>query len=547
MNNSLFLAASLSMSCLMAAGLSPAPAPASGAEDPFLWLEEIEGPRALAWAHTENDKTLSALQSDPRYQRFYGEALHVLQAKDRIPYVSLGRRGLENFWQDENQVRGVLRRTTLESYRTQSPRWETILDVDALADADKKNWVLKGVSCLPPEERLCLLNLSEGGKDAVFVREFDAVAKTFVTNGFALPEGKQQVTWVNSDTVLIARDWGEGTMTQAGYPFVVKELKRGQSLAAAHEVFRGEPTDVEATPFVLRDSEGRIHATGAIRSISSFEHEYVLFGSKPIKLNLPKKATIGGIASGRLLVRLNEDWMPPSGDTPFSAGSIISYDLAEWKQDPLRAGPTLVFKPGPRQALSGFTATRNLLILTILDNVQSRAFVYKYNQGAWQATAIPLPENANVRLAAASHETDEAMFTVSSFLSPTILWYFDAATERLEALKTTPPRFDASRLVVEQFEAISRDGTRIPYFLVRPKSARFDGSTPTLLYGYGGFQIPLIPSYAGLTGRLWLEQGKRMLSRTCAAAVSSGPNGTRLPKEQRSSGHGMILSPSRRT
>ncbi|WP_439397012.1 hypothetical protein ACRQ5Q_08290 [Bradyrhizobium sp. PMVTL-01] len=281
MKNALFLAASLSMSCLVATGLSQALAPASGAEDPFLWLEEIEGRGALAWARTENDKTLSALQSDPRYPRFYGKALYVLQAKDRIPYVSLGRRGLDNFWQDENHVRGVLRRTTLESYRTQSPRWETILDVDALSDADKKNWVLKGVSCLPPEERLCLLKLSEGGKDAVFVREFDAVAKTFVTNGFALPEGKQEVTWVNRDTVLITRDWGEGTLTQAGYPFVVKELKRAQSLAEAHEVFRGEPTDVAARPLVLRDTEGTIHATGAVRSISSFEHEYVLFGSWP--------------------------------------------------------------------------------------------------------------------------------------------------------------------------------------------------------------------------------------------------------------------------
>ncbi|MGY4627332.1 prolyl oligopeptidase family serine peptidase [Bradyrhizobium sp. USDA 4486] len=523
MKNSLFLAASLSMSCLMAAGLSQTRAPATGADDPLLWLEEIEGPRALAWAQTENDKTLSALQSDPRYPRFYGEALHVLQAKDRIPYVSLGRHGLDNFWQDENQVRGVLRRTTLESYRTHSPRWETILDVDALADADKKNWVLKGVSCLPPEERLCLLNLSEGGKDAVFVREFDAVAKTFVTNGFALPEGKQEVTWVNSDTVLITREWGEGTMTQAGYPFVVKELKRAQSLAEAREVFRGEPTDVGATPFVLRDSEGTIHATGALRGISSFEHEYVLFGPEPIKLNLPKKAVIGGIASGRLLVTLNEDWMPPSGDAPFSAGSVISYDLAEWKQDPLRAIPTLVFKPGPRQALSRFTATRNVLILTILDNVQSKAFVYKYHQGAWRVTPIPLPENASVGLAAASHETDEAMFTVSSFLSPTTLWYFDAATERLETLKATPPRFDASRLVVEQFEAISRDGTRIPYFLLRPKSARFDGSTPTLLYGYGGFQTPLIPSYVGLTGRLWLEQGNAYVVANLRGGGEFGP------------------------
>ncbi|WP_224742080.1 hypothetical protein [Bradyrhizobium sp. 2S1] len=253
---------------------------------------------------------------------------------------------------------------------------------DALAAAEKKNWVFEGGSCLPPEERLCLLKFSEDGKDAVFVREFDADAQAFVTTGFDLPEGKQGVSWIDGDTILIARDWGEGTTTQAGYPFVVKELKRAQPLVEAREVFRGEPTDDGTVPFALRDSAGTVHATGAVRTISTFEYEYVLFGPKgPIKLNLPKKATIGGIASGRLLVTLDEEWTP-SGGTRFAAGSIISYDLAEWKQDPLRARPSLVFQPGPRQALSGFSATRNLLILTTRDKVQSKAFVYKYDQGA---------------------------------------------------------------------------------------------------------------------------------------------------------------------
>ncbi|UVO30353.1 prolyl oligopeptidase family protein [Bradyrhizobium arachidis] len=512
------------MTGLFSAALTHTVAAATRADDPFLWLEEIEGPGALAWARAENDKTLGALQSDPRYQRFYEEALNIFQAKDRIPYVSLGRGGLNNFWQDEKQVRGVWRRTTLESYRTQSPQWETVLDIDALAVAEKKNWVYRGASCLPPEERLCLLELSEGGKDAVFVREFDRDAKAFVTIGFDLPEGKQDVSWVDGDTILIARDWGEGTMTHSGYPFVVKELKRGQSLGEAREVFRGEPTDVQAAPFVLRDSEGTIHATGAVRSISSFEHEYVLFGPRlPIKLNLPRKAIIGGIVSGRLLVMLNEDWTPPYGDTSFAAGSFISYDLAEWKRDPLRASPTLVFKPGPRQALGGFGVTRNLLILTILDYVQSKAFVYKYDQGAWRATPIPLPENASVGLTAASNESDKMMFSVSSFLMPASLWYFDAATERLETLKATPPRFNASKHVVEQFEATSRDGTRIPYYLVRPKSAKLDGSTPTLLYGYGGFQIPLLPSYASLMGRLWLEQGNAYVVANLRGGGEFGP------------------------
>ncbi|MBB4365327.1 prolyl oligopeptidase [Bradyrhizobium sp. CIR18] len=503
--------------------VSQAPTNAAAADDPFRWLEEIEGPGALAWARAENEKTLGVLQSDPRYRRFYEQALSILQAKDRIAYVSLGRHGLENFWQDDHHVRGIWRRTTLESYRSQDPRWQIILDIDALAVAENRNWVFKGSRCLPPEERLCLLSLSDGGKDAASIREFDRLATSFIPDGFHLPEGKQSVSWVDGDTLLVARDWGEGTLTQAGYPFVVKELKRAQPLTEAREIFRGEPTDVQSLPFVLRDSEGHIHAAGANRLISSFEHEYAVFRSDgPIKLNLPKKATIAGVACSRLLVKLDEDWTPFE-DVSFAAGSMISYDLAEWKQDPLRARPSLVFQPRPRQALSGFTRTRNSLILTILENVQSKAFVYKYDEGAWSATPIPLPEHANVSLSAASDEADQAMFAVSNYLRPTSIWYFDAENKSLDELTTTPAAFDASNHVVEQFEATSRDGTSIPYFLVRPKNARFDGTIPTLLHGYGGFQVPLLPSYLGPVGRLWLEQGNAYVVANLRGGGEFGP------------------------
>ncbi|MCA1510324.1 prolyl oligopeptidase family serine peptidase [Bradyrhizobium sp. NBAIM01] len=496
---------------------------AAVADDPFLWLEELEGPAALAWARAENEKTLGVLQSDSRYRRFYEQGLSILQSKERIAYVSLKRRGLENFWQDENQVRGVWRCTTLESYHSQDPQWETILDVDALAVAENRNWIFRGSSCLPPEERRRLISLSDGGKDAVSVREFDCVTKTFVADGFHLPEDKQHVGWVDGDTLLVARDWGEGTLTQAGYPFVVKELKRAQPLSEAREIFRGEPTDVGVSPLVLRDSEGHIHATGAIRAISSFESEYVVFRPDgPAKLNLPKKAALIGLAGGRLVVRLDADWTPPGGIS-FAAGSLISYDLAEWKQDPLRARASLVFQPGPRQALSGLGATKNLLIMTILENVQSKAFVYKYDQGAWSTTPIPLPEHANVSLLAASDQADQAMFAVSSYLRPTSVWYFDAERKSLEELKTTPSAFDASNHVVEQLEATSRDGTSIPYFLVRPKNARFDGAIPTLLYGYGGFQVSLLPSYLGPLGRLWLEQGNAYAVANLRGGGEFGP------------------------
>ncbi|MBR1163130.1 prolyl oligopeptidase family serine peptidase [Bradyrhizobium elkanii] len=522
MNTSRLSAAPPSAASATSPALSQEPTTMAAANDPFVWLEDIEGQGALAWARAENEKTLGVLQSDPRYRRFYEQALSILQAKDRIAYVSLGRRGLENFWQDENHVRGIWRRTTLESYCSQNPLWETILDVDALAVAENRNWVFQGASCLPPEERLCLIHLSDGGKDAASIREFDRESKSFVAGGFHLPEGKQTVSWVDGDTLLVARDWGEGSLTQAGYPFVVKELKRAQPLSRAREIYRGEPTDVQTVPLVLRDSEGQVHATGAIRVISSVERDYVVFRPNgPIRLNLPKKAAIVGLASGRLLVELDEEWEPDH--VRFGIGSLISYDLAEWKQDPLRAKASLVFQPGPRQALSGLSSTKNLLILTILENVQSKAFVYKYDQGAWSATPIQLPQHTNVSLSATSDKADQAMFTVSNYLRPTSIWYFDAETQKLEELKTTPTAFDASNHVVDQFEATSRDGTSIPYFLVRPKNTRFDGAIPTLLYGYGGFQASLLPSYLGPVGRLWLEQGNAYVVANLRGGGEFGP------------------------
>ncbi|MCA1402371.1 prolyl oligopeptidase family serine peptidase [Bradyrhizobium sp. BRP56] len=522
MNTSLLSAVLPSIARATSTALSQEPTTMAAANDPSLWLEDIEGEGALAWARAENEKTLGVLQSDPRYRRFYEQALSILQAKDRIAYVSLGRRGLENFWQDENHVRGIWRRTTLESYCSQDPQWETILDVDALAVAENRNWVFQGASYLRPEERLCLIHLSDGGKDAASIREFDRETNSFVTDGFHLPESKQNVSWVDDDTVLVARDWGEGSLTQAGYPFVVKELKRAQPLSGAREIFRGEPTDVQTLPLVLRDSEGQVHATGAIRVISSVERDYVVFRPDgPIKLNLPKKAALVGLASGRLLVELDEEWKPD--DVRFGAGSLISYDLAEWKQDPLRAKASLVFQPAPRQALSGLSRTKNLLILTILENVQSKVFAYKYDRGAWSATLIPLPQHTNVSVSATSEQADRAMFTVSNYLRPTSIWHFDADTQKLEELKTTPAAFDASNHVVEQFEATSRDGTAIPYFLVRPKDARFDGAIPTLLYGYGGFQASLLPSYLGPVGRLWLEQGNAYVVANLRGGGEFGP------------------------
>jgi prolyl oligopeptidase len=496
---------------------------ATGTEDPFVWLEEIEGEKPLAWAKAENEKTLGVLEKDPRYARFHDEALRILQAKDRIAGVSIRRDGLYNFWQDQDHVRGIWRRTTLESYRTDNPQWETVLDVDALAAAEKANWVYKASVCLPPEGNRCLVQLSNGGKDAAVLREFDTRTKSFVEGGFNLPEARQSVSWIDQNTLLIGRDWGGSTLTASGYPFVLKLLKRGQKLEEAREVYRGSATDTAVFPVALRDSKGVVHASGAIRYIKAFETEVTLFTPKgPVSLPFPKKSSIGDIVDGRLLLSVNEDWVPAPG-RKFKAGSLVSYDLAEWKRDPLKALPSLVFEPGPRQTLDEFSATSGKLILTILDNVRGKAFVYDYSGGKWQARPIALPQNATIGINAASEDNDLAMLSATDYLTPSSLWLLDGATGKLETIKTSPARFDASKHVIEQFQATSKDGTRIPYFLVRPRTVKRDGSTPTLLYGYGGFQSSQLPAYSGAMGRLWLEQGNAYVVANLRGGGEFGP------------------------
>jgi prolyl oligopeptidase len=502
----------------------PAAAADPLAPDEFGYLEEIEGERALAWARGENERTLGELQSDPRYQRFYDQALQILQARDRIPFVSIRPDGLYNFWQDQEHVRGILRRTNLASYRTDAPQWETVLDVDALAAAENANWVYQGMQCLPPSETRCLVILSNGGRDANFVREFDTVSKSFVERGFSLPEGKQNVAWVDQDTILVARDFGEGTMSSSGYPITVRRLRRGQPLDQAEELFRGRPEDVRVFPLVLRDARGQVHATGVGRSLSFFENEFTIFTpSGNVVLPLPRKASPVGVVDGRLLVSTDEEWEAAPG-LRFAPDSVVSYDLAEWKRDPLRARPSLVWAPGPRQTLSGVAITRNSLLITILDNVRGRASVWNHANGAWTSRPVDLPQNATIGIAAASDENDQAMFTVTDYLQPTSLYLYDAARpEAPVRIKTTPPRWDASNHVVEQFEARSRDGTMIPYFVVRRRDAPMDGSTPTMLYAYGGFQSSQTPSYLATTGRLWLEQGNAWVVANLRGGGEFGP------------------------
>ena len=496
----LLLAAALALLTGAALAQTQAPQPMP---DPNAYLDEIEGDRALAFARAENARSLPVLQGDPRYEALHGQALAIATAKDRIPAVDFAGDGrLRNFWQDAEHVRGVWRAASLTSYRAAQPKWRTILDLDAVSKAEAANWVWKGAVCLAPADRYCLLQLSDGGKDAVTVREFDTRTGGFVAGGFVSPQSKQDVAWLDADTLLIGRDWGAGTLTESGYPYVLKAWRRGTPLTAAAEVFRGAAEDVAVQPMVLRDADGAVRAQIAVRAVSFFEAEYhLLGGAAPVKLPLPLKATIQGLVDGQLIFTLEQDW------AGFQSGDLMAYDLAALKAAPDAARPVLILRPDARQAVEQVAATRNRLVVALYENVTGGVLSFRHGPDGWTSSRLEVPKDISVGIASASDRDDRMILSVAGFLTPNRQVLADAASGKLQTLKTLPPRFDASTHVVEQFWAGSKDGTKIPYFVVRPKALKYDGQAPTLLYAYGGFQNSLTPAYSAMVGKLWLERG----------------------------------------
>ncbi len=482
----------------------------TAAADPYTWLEDQRGARPMAWVAAENAKTTSVLEKDPHFASLYRDALAVAQASDRIPYGSFIGGQIYNFWQDSAHVRGIWRRTSLASYRTASPQWSTVLDLDSLARTEKANWVWRGADCAMPAERRCLLPLSDGGEDAATFREFDVATRSFPAGGFTLPRGKQRAAWVGEDTLLVAREWNKGDLTASGYAFIVKRLVRGQPIANAVEVFRGTAKDggYGVTPFTLYDGTGH-HAVFIGRPISTFESELYIVRPPPAgvaKLKIPLKASLQGMVDGQVIVKLSEDWN--EGTTHIRTGSLASFDAAKAMADPTHLSPVAVFEPGPRESVEDAATTRDRLVASIYENVRGRVFVFtRSSNGTWTRTRLPLPDNLATTIADVDIHGNEAFVNVAGFLTPSSVWLADARAGSIVLAKSLRAQFDASRDTVEQLEATSRDGTKIPYFVVRPKAIKLDGSNPTVLNAYGGFEISSTPYYSGQLGKLWLEHG----------------------------------------
>jgi prolyl oligopeptidase len=479
-----------------------APPAQAGADDPYLWLEDIHGQRAMTWVEQENARSLAVLKGDARYETFHQEALKIVNATDRIPAPDLIGATVYNLWQDPTNVRGLWRRTTSASYATAAPAWETVLDLDKLSADEKANWVWHGANCPPPTYRRCLVGLSDGGEDADTLREFDLQTRSFVGGGFHLPRSKQNVDWLDDDTLIVARDWGPGTMTASSYPFVLKTLKRGQSLDQATEVFRGKPDDVLVAPTVLHDSAGH-KVTLITRAVDFFHSEtYELTPAGVTRLYLPEKLNLHGLLDGRLIFTTLEDWLG------YKAGTLLAFRPEQLRTDAASAGVGhLVFAPSERQSIEQVAVTAHRLVAAIYDNVRGSLISFAPTSDGWKTETIPTQPNSSVGVSAASDVSDDVYYGVEGFLAPSHLWRADAATGTQADIKDLPARFDASGDAVEQYEATSTDGTNIPYFVVHPKGMKLDGSNPTILYAYGGFQVSMLPSYSATIGKLWLEHG----------------------------------------
>jgi prolyl oligopeptidase len=506
----------------------PTPAVTQPGEDPYLWLEDVEGEDALAWVRSQNERTLAALQADPRYAGFEAAALDALNSKERIAYGVVRAGFVYNFWQDDTNVRGLWRRTPVESYRTDTPEWETVVDFDQLAEEEGKNWVYKGANCFAPKDSdayKCMVSLSDGGKDAVIQREFDLATKTFVAEGFVTPEAKQGLAWAGPDTVLIATDWGEGTVTESGYPFVVKRWQRGTPLDSAEEVYRGDVTDVGVWPMTLELDDGTI-LQGAVEAETFFTSSYWWFPegeTAPVKWPIPMKSTPEGIYQGQFLVSLQEDWAPEGQTERFSSGDLVAFDVAAFMESRALPPVSLVFHPNEAQALEGVAMSKGAMLLSVSDTAVGKVMRAEPGEDGWRSWSVALPGEGQASIAFANPHEEVVFLNYEDFLTPDSLLEYDSGSDAAAMLKSVPAKFDASGLKVEQHFATSKDGTKVPYFLVARKDIPMVGTTPTLLYGYGGFQVSMNPAYSPVTGRLWLEQGGAYVLANIRGGGEFGP------------------------
>ncbi|MCK5376433.1 MAG: S9 family peptidase, partial [Acidobacteria bacterium] len=470
-------------------------------EDPYLWLEEVEGEKPLSWAKERSAADTAEIEAVPEFAEIHKKMLEIYTSNERIPTPRIQGAWVYNFWRDAEHVRGIWRRTFLDEYVKESPAWETVLDLDALAEAENENWVWKGATCLAPEDRHCMMALSRGGADAAVEREFDTAAKAFVEDGFFVPEAKAEIAWKDENTLWIGTDFGEGSLTTSGYPRTARVWRRGTPLAEAKQIFEGTVDDVAVRAFSDITPEGRYDIVN--KTPEFFRGTtYLVLGDRLVKLDLPEDADMLGFFKDQMLVTLRSDWTV--GGTTYPQDALLAIDLDDFLEG--ERGFEVLFTPSPRVSLDRVSTTLNHVLYTTLDNVRGRLYRLKLGDDGWSSEEIGLPGMGTISIGSTGDVDDSFFFTYTDFTTPSSL-YLVRDDGKVERVKSSPSWFDSTGMSVAQHVATSKDGTKIPYFVFMPKGFEADGANPTVLNAYGGFEISRKPRYSGGRGLAWVEPG----------------------------------------
>ena len=469
--------------------------------DPYLWLEEVEGKKSLAWVEEQNEETFTRYTKSNAFKEKYERIKKELNDDERIPSAYYQNGEMYNFWRDEKNVRGIWRKTSFKSYLKDEPIWENILDIDQLAKDEGINWLYKGADCLAPEYKRCLIRLSDGGTDAVTIREFDLEEKKFVKDGFNTYPSKQNASWVNEDQILIGADFGEGSMNESGYPMQVKLWNRGESLEEAKIFFSGSYEKIFNFPFVSIRPDGKYY--GIIEGPTFFSEVLHLFdGEKLIKINLPQMIDIHGFFNESLILSIEEDW------EIFKSGSLLEINVNSLLANSIdESDVKIIFEPDGQRFISGVSIGKHQLMVSMLENVNGKITRFMKKDDRWDSKDIEGFQNSTMNIYGQDVWSDNSFISVSNFLEPSSIYHASDGAD-YKKIKSRKNSIDPEKYRVEQNFVSSADGTSIPYFLISRKGINLDGKNPTILYGYGGFQISKPPSYlGGSIAEYWLNSG----------------------------------------